>query len=62
MPGADAARLAEILESRRADISAAWLDAVIAELRGRTTRSEAEREQGEILDACWAASATAGSG
>jgi rsbT co-antagonist protein RsbR len=51
MPGADAARLAEILESRRADISAAWLDAVIAELRGRTTRSEAEREQGEILDA-----------
>jgi rsbT co-antagonist protein RsbR len=50
MPGADAARLAEILESRRADISAAWLDAVIAELRGRTTRSEAEREQGEILD------------
>ncbi len=51
MPGADAARLAEILESRRADISATWLDAVIAELRGRTTRSEAEREQGEILDA-----------
>lgn len=51
MPGADAARLAEILESRRADISAAWLDAVITELRGRTTRSEAEREQGEILDA-----------
>jgi rsbT co-antagonist protein RsbR len=51
MPGADAARLAEILESRRAAISAAWLDAVIAELRGRTTRSEAEREQGEILDA-----------
>ncbi|HYQ74896.1 STAS domain-containing protein [Cellulomonas sp.] len=50
MPGADAARLAEILESRRAAISAAWLDAVIAELRGRTTRSEAEREQGEILD------------
>ena len=47
----DAARLAEILESRRADISAAWLDAVITELRGRTTRSEAEREQGEILDA-----------
>lgn len=51
MPGADAARLAEILESRRADISAAWLDAVVTELRGRTTRSEAEREQGEILDA-----------
>ncbi len=51
MPGADAARLAEILESRRAAISAAWLDAVLAELRGRTTRSEAEREQGEILDA-----------
>jgi len=51
MPGADAARLAEILENRRADISAAWLDAVITELRGRTTRSEAEREQGEILDA-----------
>lgn len=51
MPAADATRLAEILESRRADISAAWLDAVITELRGRTTRSEAEREQGEILDA-----------
>lgn len=51
MPGADAARLAEILESRRADISAAWLDAVVTELRGRTTRSEAEREQGEIFDA-----------
>ena len=51
MPGADAARLAEILESRRADISDAWLDAVVTELRGRTTRSEAEREQGEILDA-----------
>jgi rsbT co-antagonist protein RsbR len=50
VPGADAARLAEILESRRADISAAWLDSVITELRGRTTRSEAEREQGEILD------------
>ncbi|GIG35046.1 STAS domain-containing protein [Cellulomonas pakistanensis] len=51
MPGADAARLAEILESRRADISAAWLDAVVTELRGRTTRSEAEREQGEIFEA-----------
>ncbi len=51
MPGADAARLAEIMESRRADISATWLEAVITELRGRTTRSEAEREQGEILDA-----------
>ncbi|WP_147793568.1 STAS domain-containing protein [Cellulomonas sp. Y8] len=51
MPGADAARLAEILESRRADISATWLEAVITELRGRTTRSEAGREQGEILDA-----------
>ncbi|MBW0256097.1 STAS domain-containing protein [Cellulomonas sp. PS-H5] len=51
MPGADAARLAEILESRRADISDTWLEAVITELRGRTTRSEAGREQGEILDA-----------
>lgn len=51
MPGADAARLAEILEGRRADISATWLEAVITELRGRTTRSEAGREQGEILDA-----------
>jgi rsbT co-antagonist protein RsbR len=51
MPGADAARLAEILESRRADISATWLEAVITELRGRTTRSEAGREQDEILDA-----------
>ncbi|WP_217616953.1 STAS domain-containing protein [Cellulomonas sp. GbtcB1] len=51
MPGADAARLAEILESRRADISATWLESVITELRGRTTRSEAGREQGEILDA-----------
>lgn len=47
----DAARLAQILESRREEISAAWLEAVVAELRGRTTRAEAEREQADILEA-----------
>ncbi|GCE75484.1 STAS domain-containing protein [Cellulomonas biazotea] len=51
MPAADAARLAAILEDRTADISAAWLDRVVAELQGRTTRAEAQREQAEILDA-----------
>ncbi|MBU5424200.1 STAS domain-containing protein [Cellulomonas hominis] len=47
----DAARLAQILESRREEISAAWLEAVVSELRGRTTRAEAEREQADILEA-----------
>ncbi len=51
MPAARAARLAAILEDRTADISAAWLDRVVAELQGRTTRAEAQREQAEILDA-----------
>lgn len=47
----DAARLAQILESRREEISGAWLEAVVSELRGRTTRAEAEREQADILEA-----------
>lgn len=47
----DAAGLAQILESRREEISAAWLEAVVSELRGRTTRAEAEREQADILEA-----------
>lgn len=45
------ARLVQILESRREELSAAWLEAVVTELRGRTTRAEAEREQADILDA-----------
>ncbi len=48
---ADPARLVQILESRREELSAAWLEAVVTELRGRTTRAEAEREQADILDA-----------
>jgi rsbT co-antagonist protein RsbR len=48
---ADAPRLAQILESRREEISAAWLESVVSELRGRITRSEAEREQADLLEA-----------
>ncbi|QHT56111.1 STAS domain-containing protein [Cellulomonas sp. H30R-01] len=51
MPAADAARLAAILQDRREDIGAAWLDRVVTELRGRITRAEAEREQRDIFDA-----------
>lgn len=51
MPAADAARLAAILQDRRGEIGAAWLDRVVTELQGRITRAEAEREQAEILDA-----------
>lgn len=51
MPAADAARHAAILQDRREDIGAAWLDRVVAELRGRITRAEAEREQRDIFDA-----------
>jgi rsbT co-antagonist protein RsbR len=50
MPGDDS-RLAQIIETRRADISSAWLESVVTALQGRTTRAEAEREQAEILDA-----------
>lgn len=49
MPGDD--RLVQILESRRDEISTAWLDSVVTALQGRTTRAEAQREQAEILDA-----------
>ncbi|MDC7121086.1 STAS domain-containing protein [Cellulomonas fimi] len=51
MPAADAARLAAILQDRRGEIGAAWLDRVVTELQGRITRAEAEREQTEIFDA-----------
>jgi rsbT co-antagonist protein RsbR len=50
MPGDDS-RLAQIIESRRDEISTAWLESVVTALQGRTTRAEAEREQAEILDA-----------
>ncbi|GCD21149.1 STAS domain-containing protein [Cellulomonas algicola] len=51
MPAADAARLAAILQDRRGEIGAAWLDRVVTELQGRITRAEAEREQTDIFDA-----------
>lgn len=59
MPGADS-RLAPILESRRDEISAAWLDSVVTALQGRTTRAEAEREQAEVLDTLVAGLRTGG--
>lgn len=58
----DAASLAQILESRREEISAAWLESVVSELRGRITRSEAEREQADLLEALTAGLRQGGSG
>jgi rsbT co-antagonist protein RsbR len=44
-------RMAELLIENGEAVRAAWLEAAAAELRGRTSRGELEREQADILDA-----------
>lgn len=44
-------QLADALQDGAATVRAAWLDAAAAELRGRTSRGELEREQHEIFQA-----------
>ncbi|PZR53098.1 anti-anti-sigma factor [Xylanimonas oleitrophica] len=43
--------LAQLLEDQREVVRSVWLEAASAELRGRTSRGELEREQDELYDA-----------
>ena len=51
MPPVATDTLARTLEDHAGTVRAAWLEAAAAELHGRTTRGELEREQSDILDA-----------
>ncbi len=51
MPSVATDVLARTLADHAGTVRAAWLEAAAAELHGRTTRGELEREQSDILDA-----------
>jgi rsbT co-antagonist protein RsbR len=61
MAPAPAATLVSLLQDNRERIAVAWLDAAAAELRGRSTRAELEREQADVFEALLSGLSTGGS-
>jgi rsbT co-antagonist protein RsbR len=61
MAPAPAATLVSLLQDNRERIAVAWLDAAAAELRGRSTRAELEREQSDVFEALLSGLSTGGS-
>jgi len=52
--------LSSLLQDRRERVAAAWIETAAAELRGRITRTELEREQTDVLDTLVAGLAAGG--